>query len=140
MKFLLDTDVISEFRKLTTGRMDSNVRAWAARVPESQLFLSSICVFEVEKGVLQMERRDQRQGWALREWFSGYILPSFEGRILGFDRETALRCAALHIPDPRSERDSMIAATALMHGMTVVTRNVADFQPMGVPLFNPWLP
>ena len=118
--------------------MDGNVRAWAGRVPEFRLFLSSVCVFEVEKGVLQMERRDPKQGWALRKWFSGYLLPSFEGRILVFDAVTALRCAALHVPDPRSERDAMIAATALVHGMTVVTRNVADFAPMGVPTLNPW--
>ena len=138
--FLLDTNVVSEFRKLTTGKMDVHVHAWARKVPEFRLFLSSVCVFEVEKGVLQMERRDQRQGAALRAWFDRYLLPSFEGRILVFDTAIARRCAALHVPDPRADRDAMIAATALVHGMTVVTRNVADFQPMGVPLFNPWLP
>jgi predicted nucleic acid-binding protein len=138
MMFLLDTNVISELRKVTTPRMDPNVRAWAARVPESRLILSSICVFEVEKGVLQMERHGRTQGWALRKWFSGHILPSFEGRILAYDAAIALCCAALYIRDPRSERDAMIAATASVHGMTVVTRNAADFEPMGVPLLNPW--
>jgi hypothetical protein len=139
MMFLLDTNVMSEFRKLTTGRMDVHGRAWAKKVPEFRLYLSSVCVFEVEKGVLQMECRDRRQGSALREWFDGYLLPSFEGRILVFDTVIARRCAALHVPDPRADRDAMIAATALVHGMTVVTRNVADFEPMRVPVLNPWL-
>jgi predicted nucleic acid-binding protein len=139
MMFLLDTDVVSEFRKLTTGKMDSHVDAWARNVPEFRLFLSSVCVFEIEKGVLRMERLDRRHGAALRKWFDGYILPSFEGRILDFDTVVARRCAALHVPDPRSERDAMIAATALVHSMTVVTRHVTDFEPMGVPVLNPWL-
>ena len=85
-----------------------------------------------------MERRDPRQGSVLRAWLQQLLLPSFEGRILGIDAEIARRCAALHVPDPRSYRDSLIAATALVHGMTVVTRNVEDFRATGVSVFNPW--
>jgi len=85
-----------------------------------------------------MERRDPRQGAELRVWLDSQVLPAFEGRILPIDRNVAIRCASLHVPNPRSFRDSLIAATALVHGMTVVTRNVADFEPTGVAVLNPW--
>jgi len=85
-----------------------------------------------------MERRDRKQGGILRAWMDGHVLPTFAGRILGIDTAVAQRCAILHVPDPRSDRDALIAATALVHGMTVVTRNVSHFQPMGVTVVNPW--
>jgi predicted nucleic acid-binding protein len=102
------------------------------------MFLSSICVLELERGTLLMERRDASQGAMLRSWLDDQVLPAFAGRILPVDASVALRCAALHVPSPRSYRDSLIAATAMVHGMTVVTRNVSDFEPMGVKLLNPW--
>lgn len=73
-----------------------------------------------------------------RRMMDGHVLPAFAGRILAIDSSVAQRCAALHIPNPRSDRDSLIAATALVHGMTVVTRNLNHFQPMGVTVLNPW--
>lgn len=85
-----------------------------------------------------VQRRDAAQGVVLRAWIDGRVLPAFEGRILAVDMAVAQRCARLHVPDPRAERDALIAATALVHGLTVATRNVADFQPMGVDLLNPW--
>lgn len=85
-----------------------------------------------------MERRDAAQGAVLRRWIDGYVSRAFEGRILAVDAAVARRCAALHVPDPRAERDALIAATALVHRLKVATRNVADFAPMGVALFNPW--
>jgi predicted nucleic acid-binding protein len=136
--FLLDTNVVSEFRKAAKGNADCRVVAWAKGVPAEAMFLSAVCVLEMEMGTLSMERRDPRQGAILRTWLNEYVLPAFKGRILAVDTRVALRCAALNVPDPRSYRDSLIAATALVHEITVVTRNVADFQGTGVPILNPW--
>lgn len=134
--FLLDTNVISELRR--RDKANPLVLDWAAAVPAAQFYLSVITVLEIEQGILQVSRRDQAQGAHLRAWFDTMILPTFGDRILAIDSVVAQRCAALHVPDPRAERDALIAATALVHGMTVVTRNVADFVATKVPLINPW--
>lgn len=136
--FLLDTNVASELRKARTGRIAPSVRAWAERTPETHMYLSTITVLELEIGVLQMERRDPSQGRALRRWFERQILASFTDRILEFDIATARRCARHHVPDRRPTNDAIIAATALVHGLTVVTRNTRDFEATGVPLLDPW--
>lgn len=136
--YLLDTNVISELRKAKAGKADRSVVAWADNVPPSTLFLSAITILELESGVLLVERRDPAQGAVLRAWMDGHVLPAFAGRILPVDTAVAKRCARLHVPDPRADRDALIAATALTHGMTVVTRNVVDFEPTGVQLLNPW--
>jgi len=136
--YVLDTNVLSEFRKESTGRIDANVKAWASRVSESRMFLAAVTILEVEVGVLQMERRDRQQGALLRGWFELHVLSSFAGRILPFDVQAAHHRARMHVPNPHSQRDAMIAATALVHGMTVVTRNVEDFRSTGVSVFNPW--
>ena len=102
------------------------------------MFLSSITVLELERGTLLMERRDASQGAMLRSWLEDHVLPAFADRILPVDTLVALRCAALHVPNPRSYRDSLIAATAMVHGMTVVTRNISDYEATGVALLNPW--
>ena len=135
---LLDTNVVSELRKVKSGRADAQFSHWASRQVSSQLYLSVICIMELEQGILLRERRDASQGLILRTWLEQQVLPAFEGRILAIDHAVARSCARLHVPDPRAERDALIAATALVHGMTVVTRNVADFELTGVPLFNPW--
>ena len=134
--YLLDTNVLSELRR--PHRADPRVIAWAAGTDVGHFFLSAITVLEIELGVLSIQRRDVAQGKVLRAWFDGQVLPRFQGRILPVDTAVALRCAELHVPDPRGERDALIAATALVHGMTVVTRNVADFAPTGVAVFDPW--
>jgi predicted nucleic acid-binding protein len=103
------------------------------------MFLSAVCILEMEMGTLQMERWDARQGAILRSWLEDHVLPNFDGRVLFVDTPVALKSAALHVPNPRPYRDALIAATALVHGMTVVTRNVSDFEPTGVALLNPWL-
>jgi predicted nucleic acid-binding protein len=136
--FILDTNVVSELRRARAGKADSNLTAWASAVPPGQLFLSAITILELETGVLLVERRDPAQGAILRAWLDGHVLPAFAGRVLPIDTAVALRCAHLHIPDRRAERDALIAATAMVHGMTVATRNVTDFEPTGVALFNPW--
>lgn len=136
--FVLDTNVVSELRKARSGSADAGVVAWAETVRASELFVSAITVLELEMGILQIERRDAAQGAILRTWLDQHVLPGFSGRILPVDTSVARRCARLHVPDPRSERDALIAATALVHGMTIVTRNVADFAPTGVLVLNPW--
>ncbi|ROM76930.1 VapC toxin family PIN domain ribonuclease [Pseudomonas brassicacearum] len=133
--FLLDTHVISELRK---PQADRNVQAWARSVPAPSLYVSAITVLELETGVLRFERKDPAQGSRLREWLDNHVMPAFAGRILTIDRAVALRCARLHVPDRCNECDALIAATALVHGLTVVTRNVNDFQGSGVALLNPW--
>ena len=136
--YLLDTNVVSELRKAKSGKADPNVVAWAQPIPIGSLFLSAITVLELELGVLLIERRDAVQGKVLRAWLDQSVLPAFEGRILPVDVEVARRCARMHVPDPRSERDALIAATALVHGMTVVTRNVPDFSGLDLTLLDPW--
>ncbi|HEY1933421.1 MAG TPA: type II toxin-antitoxin system VapC family toxin [Acetobacteraceae bacterium] len=138
--YVLDTNVLSELRKARDGRADRHVTTWAASIPPSSLFLSVISILELEQGVLRIERRDRVQGAVLRVWLDAQVLPAFADRILSIDTAVARRCAGLHVPDPQSERDALIAATALVHGMSVVTRNVADFTGTGVPIVNPWQP
>lgn len=136
--YLLDTNVVAELRKAKAGKADKRVTAWANSVAPASLFLSTITVLEMELGVLLMERRDVSQGAILRAWLDGHVLIAFAERILPIDIEVARRCAQLHVPDPKSERDAFIAATALVHGMIVVTRNVADFAATPVTTLNPW--
>lgn len=138
MMFILDTNVVSELRKIRLAKADINVTAWAASVDATDLFVSVVTIMELELGVLSVERKDVKQGIMLRNWLTQQVLPEFAGRTLPIDSAVALRCARLHVPDKRSERDALIAATALVHRMTLVTRNVADFKATGVTLINPW--
>ena len=136
--YLLDTNVVSELRKAKSRRANPNVIAWAQPIPVGSLFLPAITVLELELGVLLVERRDAVQGKVLRAWLDRSVLPAFDGRILPVDVEVARRRARMHVPDRRSERDALIAATALVHGMTVVTRNVPDFSGLDLLLLDPW--
>ncbi len=136
--FLLDTNVVSELRKAGDRKADPNVVAWLSSVDAATLYLSAISLLEIELGILRIERRDTPQGSRLRAWMNHHVLPEFRDRTLPIDAAVALRCAPLHVPDPYSDRDALIAATALVHGMTVVTRNTGDFEASGVPLVNPW--
>ncbi|WP_236699219.1 MULTISPECIES: type II toxin-antitoxin system VapC family toxin [Xanthomonas] len=138
MMYVLDTNVLSELRKIRLGKADANVAAWSESVDAANLFVSAITIMELELGVLSIERRDAPQGAILRSWLEQHVLPEFSGRTLPIDTAVAQRCARLHVPDKRGERDALIAATALVHGMAVVTRNAADFQPTGVAMVNPW--
>ena len=137
--FILDTNVVSELRKVRLGKADERVARWADSVDAIELYLSAITIHELEMGILLAERRDPTQGAALRTWLNNHVLPTFAGRILPVDTAVAQRSARLHVPDPHPLRDGLIAATALVHGMTVVTRNVADFEPTGVHILNPWV-
>jgi predicted nucleic acid-binding protein len=135
--FILDTNVLSELRPGKPQQSDA-VRTWAAKIPSSQFFLSSITVLEHEIGILRLERREPPQGSAMRAWFDA-LVAQFQGRILSFDLAAAMKCAPFHVPNVKSYRDSMMAATALVHGFTLVTRNVSDFELLaGLKVLNPW--
>jgi len=136
--YLLDTNVVAELRKAKSGKADQYVTKWANSVSATSLYISTITVLEIELGILLMERRDSAQGAILRGWLEKNVLPAFAERIIAIDTAVSRRCAQLHVPDPKSERDAFIAATALVHGMTVVTRNVSDFTSTGVSTLNPW--
>lgn len=140
MMYLLDTNVVSELRKVRLGKANANVAAWADSIDAAELFISAITILELELGVLSIERKDTAQGTVLRAWMNRHVLPEFAERTLPVDTAVAQRCARLHVPDRCSERDALIAATALVHGMAVVTRNVADFEPTGVTIVDPWQP
>ncbi len=133
--FLLDTNVVSQLRR--RSNYDRHVSAWANNMDAIVQFLSIMTVRELEYGALLAARKDPRKGEFLSEWVAD-VLTAFKDRILPIDTDIALRCAALHVPDPRPERDSWIAATALVHDLTVVTRNTRDFAVMGVKLLDPW--
>ena len=134
--FLLDTNVVSALRR--PDKADPRVLGWAVRLPLASSFISAVTVLELELGALLAARKDAEKGAVLRSWIDLQVLPRFEGRILPVDVAVAQRCARLHVPDPRADRDALIAATALVHGMTIATRNTRDFEPMGVELVNPW--
>jgi len=138
LTFLLDTNVISELRKAGDGRADTNVTAWVAAQDATTFLVSAITILELERGVLSVQRRDPKQGGRLRKWLDDHVRPQFAGRILPIDDAIATRCAQLHIPDRRNEADALIAATALVHNLSVVTRNVKDFHETGVVFIDPW--
>ena len=136
--FLLDTNVVSELRKAGSGRIDANVLAWSESVDADTLYVSAITIMELEQGVLLRERRDPKQGRLLRQWLENQVLPGFGTRILPVSLPVARRCAALHVPDPRSERDALIAATAIEEDIILATRNTKDFLGTGARLTDPW--
>ncbi len=138
MRFILDTNVVSELRKVQAGRADPNVATWASGIDAADMYLSAISVMELEIGVMRLENKDPHQGAIMRAWLDHHVMPEFSDRILSIDAVVAQRCARLHIPDPASDRDALIAATGLVHGLTIATRNIADFERTGVSLINPW--
>ena len=136
--YLLDTNVVSELRKVPSGRADPAVVRWATAVATPQLYLSVVTIQELELGVLLKERRDAAQGAHLRAWLEGQVLPAFAGRILPVTVDIARRCAELNAVQTYPYADSLIAATAQVHALSVVTRNASDFAEVGVPPIDPW--
>ena len=138
MRYLLDTNVVSELRKVGDGKADANVTAWVGTHDSRDLFISAITILELERGILSIQRRDAAQSSRLRAWMDSRVRPEFAERVLPIDDAVATRCAHLHVPDRRNEADALIAATALCHGLIVATRNVKDFEGMGVIILDPW--
>ena len=136
--YLLDTNVVSELRRRSARRIDARVLAWAERVSEHETYLSSLTLYEIEHGIVRAMKRDRRKGEHLHAWLHGTVIPKFEGRILDFDSRCALACAELQTSRTRPLIDAMIAATSIVHGLTLVTRNVRDFEGAGVRLLDPW--
>jgi len=137
--FVLDTNVVSELRKVRSGKANPGVAAWAEKVPSVELFISAITIQELEHGVLLMERSDPTQGAMLREWLDQSVTAAFKNRVIAVDERVARSAAAFHVPDPAPFRDALIGATALVHEMTVVTRDLKDFRRFdGVGVLNPW--
>ncbi|MFV0308741.1 MAG: type II toxin-antitoxin system VapC family toxin [Desertimonas sp.] len=137
--FVLDTNVVSELRKVRAGRANPGVATWAENVPSAELFISAITMHELEHGVLLVERSDPDQGALLRAWLDQSVTAAFKSRVLVVDERVARRSAALHVPDPAPFRDALIGATALEHDMSVVTRNLTDFERFdGLDVLNPW--
>ncbi len=136
MTYLIDTNVVSELRR--PDRAAQAVVAWAASVPSSEMFVSSVTILELQLGALQLAHRDPAAGRIIGEWLERKVIERFQDRILAVDLAVALKCAELHVPDPKSEHEALIAATALVHNLVVVTRNTPDFARTGVRLLDPW--
>ncbi len=134
--YLLDTNVISEFR--LGPKANFAVMAWGKSIPAAHLALSTITVMEIKIGIGLLARKDASRGTVLHKWFEHDVLQAFDGRIHAVDTAVALCCATLHVPLRRPAHDALIAATALVHGLTLVTRNAKDFEDTGVRLFDPW--
>ena len=136
--YLLDTSVVSELLRRSARRVDARVLAWAEGVGKHETYLSSLTLYEIEHGIALAMKRDRRKGEHLHAWLHGTVIPNFAGRILDFDRQCALACAELQTSRTRPLIDAMIAATSTVHSLTLVTRNVRDFEGAGVRLLNPW--
>ena len=136
--YLLDTNVISEIRKVNAGKANINVAQWTSQTSQSLMYVSVISLMEIEQGILRLERKDTVQACLLKDWLHNIVLPSFDNNVVNIDKNIALTCATLHVPDKQPANDSLIAATALVHDLTLVTRNTKDFEQTGVKLFNPF--
>lgn len=136
--YLMDTNVISESRKVHLGKANTGLTLWTESTAQNSMYVSVITLMEIEQGILGLSRRDKKQGNMLNEWFQQTVRPAFSGRILDVDESIALLCASLHVPDKKPANDALIAATAMVHGLTLVTRNTADFENLNISLFNPF--
>lgn len=136
--YILDTNVLSEFRRLTLGRGNKAVGQWAGTVSPASMYLSSITIFEVDLGIQSLALRDAAGAANIRQWLNSYVLKEFANRILPFDVNEARVCAGFSAGRTRPFRDMLIAATASHAGFSLVTRNTKDFEGLPVPLLNPF--
>jgi predicted nucleic acid-binding protein len=135
--FLLDTNVLSELRK--RGRADRQLLDWFAGVDEDGIYLSVLVLGEIRRGIERVRLRDPRAAAVLDRWHHELVSDHGE-RILGVDREIAEAWGRLNVPDPLPVIDGLLAATAQVHGLTLVTRNVRDVARTGVPCLDPFAP
>lgn len=134
MKFLVDTNIISDSRRTPY----SPARIWLSAQRVSDIRMSVITLFELEVGVQRAERKDPQRGHELRKWLDNNVRPNFRDAFIPVDYRVAQVAANLQVPDPKPHMDGLIAATAMVHSLILVTRNVKDFEQTGVRLFNPW--
>jgi predicted nucleic acid-binding protein len=137
VRYLLDTNVVSELRKPARRRAES-FNTWASAHRPSDSVLSVITIMELRTGIESVRRTDPAQADTLTDWLDNTVLAEYEKRLLAVDLAVAERCARLHVPATRPAHDALIAASALVHGLTVVTRNTKDFNGYAVPTINPW--
>ena len=135
MGFLIDTNVVSELRK--GKRANARVRQWFAAVDEGDLFISVLTLGEIRNGIERLRRRDPASAATLEAWLT-QLTATMRDRILPITPSIADRWGRLGVPDPRPVIDSLLAATALVHDLTLVTRNVTDVEYSGAKLFNPF--
>lgn len=135
MRYVLDTNVISALR--VRGR-HPEVERWAASVSVADQFVTALTVMEIERGVVSKESSDPTQGAVLRRWFEDRMLPAFAGRVLPFDLAAARVLARYRVPEHAPMDDALIAAVAEAAEMTVVTRNLRHFTPLGIDCIDPW--
>ncbi|MHA7987806.1 PIN domain-containing protein [Rathayibacter sp. CAU 1779] len=134
MKYLLDTNILSEARRGT-----EKAQLWLEDQDRDDLAISVLTLAELDIGVRRKERSDPRQGVALRLWLDEAVIPAFENRVLSVDERVAIEFARMQVPDPVPMVDALIAASAIVHSLTLVTRNTKDMQRTGVQLLDPWL-
>ncbi|MDR6626029.1 PIN domain-containing protein [Caulobacter segnis] len=133
---LLDTEVVYALREAKSGRADAALTAWASGAARTSLFVSALTLLELETAVARAERKDKAQGTALRDWLDNRVAPAFDGRILPIDAAVVRRRASVPLSDGR---DALLAATALEHGLTLATRDLAAFaKVVRLKLLNPW--
>jgi predicted nucleic acid-binding protein len=136
LRFLVDTNVFSEMRKGSYA--NPGVQAWTTAVDTADLAMSVITLKEIEYGVVSVSSSDPAKSLRLRAWLDHYLLPRVSDRILPITINIARECALLEVPGPYSLADALIASTAIVHDLTVVTRNVRHFAHTGAALLNPW--
>ena len=134
--YLLDTSVLSVLR--SPGEEDAKLVAWASQQQTFNLYVSSISILELKLAILQKRKISPGEGEVLNTWLQKQVLQGFKGRVVAFDGEMAEYCAALHVPNPKSERDAMIAATCLVKNLSLVTRHPSDYKHIKIQTINPW--
>lgn len=135
MSYLLDSNIVSELRK--RERADAGVREWFAGVDDTELFLSVLTVGEIRRGIESIHRRDRARALALNRWFHA-LVTQYESRILSVDQKVAEEWGRMNALATFPAVDSLLAATAHVHGLTFVTRNTKDVARTGVPCLNPF--
>lgn len=135
MSYLVDTNVVSELRK--GRRCDPRVASWFAEVSSEEIYLSTLVLGEIRKGIENIRRRDESSAEALEAWYRE-LVNAHADRILPIDQAVAEKWGRFNVPDPLPVVDSLLAATAAVHGLTLVTRNLRHVKRSGVDCLDPF--